>query len=337
MRGAASPLAHVALAALLAAGCGAETAQTTRPTPAPQRASTGPARVVPQPSALVQQGEARLQQGDAAGARTLFERAILKQPGDSRAQLDLGIASELTGDLPAAEVAYRKALDIQPDMAEALNNLGVLLRDRAALDDAIALLRRATQHNPGSAAAHMNLALALEDHGDLALAEREYREALRIAPAALTQANLGLLLLRRGDESAARRELREALSRAQGDHTALLAIGNGLRRAGDPKGALQAMQAAISAQSAPTPAMLAELALAQRAAGERAEAVMTLERVLDSDPRYAMAHYILGSMLASDGARERARKHLQRYLELEPQGPQAAQARERLRMLRAKP
>jgi protein O-GlcNAc transferase len=292
-----------------------------------------PARTVPEASALVQQAETYLQQGDGPGAEALLVRALREQPDDARAQLDLGIAKELQGDLPAAEGAYRAAIALQPDLAEALNNLGVLLRDRGTLDEAIVLLRRATEQNPSSAAAHKNLALALEDHGELEAAERAYRSALRLAADPLTQANLGLLLLKRGDASAARRELQLALAGEELDRPTLLAIGNGLRRAGDPQGALRAMESALEGAPEPTPALLSELALAQRAAGQRERALETLEQALARDPRYATAHYILGSMLASDGKRRQAMQHLERYLQLEPRGAQAGQARERLELL----
>jgi Flp pilus assembly protein TadD len=292
-----------------------------------------PKRSVPQASALVQQAETQLQEGDVSGAEALLLRALREQPDDARAQLDLGIAKELQDDLAGAEAAYRAAIALQPDLAEALNNLGVLLRDRGALDEAIVLLRRATEQNPGSAAAQKNLALAFEDHGELEAAERAYRTALRLGADPLTQANLGLLLLKRGDAPAARRELQLALTGETLDRPTLLAIGNGLRRAGDPQGALRAMESALQGASEPTPALLSELALAQRAAGQRERALQTLERALARDPRYATAHYILGSMLASDGKRREAKQHLQRYLELEPHGSQAAEARKRLALL----
>jgi Flp pilus assembly protein TadD len=291
------------------------------------------ARTVPQASELVKQAETHLQQGDGPGAEAVLLRALREQPDDARAQLDLGIAKELQGDLPGAEAAYRAAIGLRPDLAEALNNLGVLLRDRGALEESIALLRRASEQNPGSAAVHKNLALALEDKGELEAAERAYRSALRLAADPLTQANLGLLLLKRGDAPAARRELQLALAGEELDRPTLLAIGNGLRRAGDAPGALRAMESALEGAPEPTPALLAELALAQRAAGQREPALQTLERALARDPRYATAHYILGSMLASDGKHREAKQHLQRYLELEPRGAQASQARERLELL----
>jgi tetratricopeptide (TPR) repeat protein len=91
------------------------------------------------------------------------------------------------------------------------------------------------------------------------------------------------------------------------------------------------MQAAVQAGGEPaTPALLSELALAQRAAGKNAEAIATLEKALAIDEKLAIAHYLLGNMLASDQRFPEAAKHYQRYLKLAPDGEQAKQAKERL-------
>jgi Flp pilus assembly protein TadD len=299
--------------------------------------NNAPARAVPQASSLVKQGEAKLQAQDAPGAQALFEQAISADPKDARARLDLGIARELQEDTKGAEAAYRAAIELQPDLAEALNNLGVLLRDRGELDQAIDVLGRAARANPQSASAQANLGLALEDHGDAAGAERAYRAAIDIDPkAVMTRVNLGLLLIGRGDEGGAREQLGAALQGAQGNRPALVAIGNGLRRAGDAQGALQAMQAAVQGSPPATPAVRTELALAQRAAGDRDGAIATLEKVIAENANYATAHYVLGNMLAAEKRTADARKHFERYLALEPKGAQAAQARERLKVLKGK-
>lgn len=292
-------------------------------------------RPVPEASALVKEGEALLARDDAAGARASFERAIAESPDDARAHLDLGIALELLDDPEGAEHAYRRAIELQPDLAEGLNNLAVLQRTRGALDEALALLRRAIAANPRSAAAHGNLALALEDAGDLDGAERAYREALVHEPGAvMTRVNLGLLLVGRGDTREAVIELERARGQAEGDRAALLAIGNGLRRAGEPEAALGAMEAAVAADEDVTPALLAELALAQRAAGNRDEALATLDRALALDKGYATAHFLRATMLAGSGRVAEARKDYKRYLALEPEGPHAAKAREHLERLK---
>jgi superkiller protein 3 len=321
----------VAMLVMTTGACGGG-AETAPPAEHPDALlPDSPPRSVPKASDLVKQGEQKLQQDDPAGAQGLFERAIAEQPDDPRAHLDLGIALELQGDADGAEGSYRRAIELAPDLTEALNNLAVLLRLRGELDESVALLQRAIASDNRSAAAYTNLGLAQEDRGEMREAERAYRQALSLDDSALmTRVNLGLLLVRLGDVDGAREQLRKALPGAQGNRAALLAIGNGLRRAGDSAGAVQAMQAAVDADDEPTPALLSELALAQRADGDREAAIATLQAVLKSNPGYATAHYLLGNMLAGAGRFAQARKHYQRYLKLAPDGPHVARARERL-------
>ncbi len=93
------------------------------------------------------------------------------------------------------------------------------------------------------------------------------------------------------------------MTHASDNRAALVAIGNGLRRAGEASVAVEAMQAAIRADGGKaTPAVLSELALAQRAAGEREAAIASLQNALEIDENYAIAHYLIANMLA---ARER--------------------------------
>jgi superkiller protein 3 len=289
-------------------------------------------RRAPEASSAVREGEGKLQANDAAGAKVLFERALAENARDARAALDLGIANEMLEDLEGAETAYRKALDIDPDFAEAQNNLGVLLRDRGSLEEAVELLEHAAKTNADSPAAHQNLALALEDSNKFERAASEYQRTLELAPDdAMTRANYGLLLLRLDKKQDAARELGKALDQAK-ERAALLAIGNGLRRAGDADGAVRAMERAVAAGQ-PTPALLSELALAQRAAGQDAKAFATLQRALEVDPKYALAHYLMGNMYAADKKFAEAKQQFETYLKLAPAGDQAQNAKARLQML----
>lgn len=317
------------------AACGGGAAET-RPSASAADARLADAEsTAPEASALVRQGEAKLSQSDAAGAKELFQQALAQHPDDARAALDLGIANELLSDLPGAEAAYRRALKAKPDLSQAQNNLGVLLRERGELGEATSLLERAAAAAPESAAAQQNLALAYEDQNKLELAGKHYARALEIAPEdAMTRANYGLLLLKQKDSQAAVRELTRARQDAQGKRAALLAIGNGLRRAGASEEALLAMEQAVNAPGEPaTPALLSELALAQRSAGKRDEALASLRKALSLDEKYATAHYLMGNMLAADKKFGEAKQHYEQYLKLAPTGEQADRARERLAVI----
>jgi Tfp pilus assembly protein PilF len=323
------------LCLLIACGTTASRGETLQPRDSIDTALDDSRSPVPPASEQVRQGEKHLAANDIEKAQALFERAIRDNPNDARAHLDLGISLETRNDLEGAEREYRTAIAIQSDFAEALNNLGVLLRIKGHLDESISTSRKAVQYNRGTASGHMNLALALEDSGQLKQAEAEYREALRIEPSdAITRANLGLLLLKLKRSDSAIQELTTALPHASDNRAALVAIGNGLRRAGESSLAVQAMQAAIRAgDGKATPAILSELALAQRAAGEREAAITSLRNALEIDENYAIAHYLIANMLAATRKNDEAAKHYQIYLRLNPEGPQADRARERLKLV----
>lgn len=323
------------LGAMLLACASAPPAHGARVVPATEATESAP-RSPPVRSPRVRRAEALLAKGDAESARAAFEEALAEDARDVRALLGLGLAFEALGKASEAEDAYRRAITIEPSFAEAHNNLGLLLRARGADEEAIAELERALAADPRLASAQVNLALALEDAGRSDEAERAYAQAVALAPDdAMLRANRGLFLLARGDASAAVVELRSGLAKARGDRAALLALGNGLRRAQQPVDAVRALRMAIEAgDGKPTPALLSELALAENASGDAPAARASLTQALSIDPRYATAHYLLGSLDAAANDVRSARQHFERCIALEPRGPLADKARERLTALR---
>ncbi len=279
-----------------------------------------------------------LRSGDLPEAERLFRAAVAAAPEDPRAQLDLGLTLELQNRWIEAEQAYRATLALDPEFPEALNNLGVLLRDQERPEEAAAMLRRAVASEPRYGDAWLNLALALEESGDDGAARDAYREAVRHLPNdAAARANFGLLLVRLGENDPAAIELTRALrlARQSRDAATAAAVGNGLRRLGEGASAARALTLAIELNG-PTPALLAERALAENAAGDKAGAEASLAEALELDPAFATAHYLLGGLKAGRGAYAEAVAHYEAYLRLAPEGPQAARARERLAAARAR-
>lgn len=286
-------------------------------------------------SKATQRAERLLSDGQLAEARAVFEDAIAADAGDVRAHFGLGLSAELSGDADVAERAYRAALVLQPDLQEAANNLALLLREQGNLEEAIRLLKAASRRAPESASTHANLALALEDSGQMADALSAYNAALATdGSQVMTRVNFGLLLLQQERVAEAVQQLMLAQEGAAGNGPALSAIGSGLRRAGRASNAVPALQAAVAAgEERPSAALLSELALAQRAAGDRKAAIETLNRVVKMDARYGTAHYLLGNMHAGAKRFDSAAEHFARYLELEPEGPHALEAKKRLSMV----
>jgi tetratricopeptide (TPR) repeat protein len=144
-------------------------------------------------------------------------------------------------------------------------------------------------------------ACAAEDRADAAEAESLYRRALEIDPGlAAAMTNLGNLRHRAGDLAEARALYERALAHDPSQCEARYNLGNLLDDAGET-----------------------ELAIAE------------LRRVCQAMPDFADAHYNLGLTLARVGGAAQARRHLERYLELDGHSEWAGRARDYLTQLAA--
>lgn len=110
------------------------------------------------------------------------------------------------------------------------------------------LFAAAVRENPGSEIAHNNLGMALFAQGHLAEAVREYREALRLLPAAVAPlANLAVLEERQGDLPGARRDFEETLRRLPTHAIAAVHLARLALAEGDRAGAARRLDALFAA------------------------------------------------------------------------------------------
>ncbi len=165
---------------------------------------------------LVNAAEFRFKELDSAGARALLEKALGKDPGESRAHLLLGIDDFRAGRAAAAMEQLEKTIQRNPysdegyyylamsqfslgRTAEAERNLyyiwpdsayfparefhlGRLALSRKDYENAIGLFRRALASNAADLLARHALAVALRESGDRAAAEREITALESIDP-----------------------------------------------------------------------------------------------------------------------------------------------------------
>ncbi len=154
-------------------------------------------------------------------------------------------------------------------------------------------------HEPPSAYRAFLEACAAEDRGELGTAEALYERAIGLdSSLASAHTNLGNLRYRRGELTAARSAYERALEHEPEQPEARYNLGNLLEDLGET-----------------------ELAIAE------------LRRVVWARPDFADAHYNLGLALARVGGTLQARKHLERYLELDHESEWAGRARGVLRGL----
>ncbi|MFN8061542.1 MAG: FG-GAP-like repeat-containing protein [Vicinamibacterales bacterium] len=84
-----------------------------------------------------------LQSGDAAGAVSLLEAIVSREPGNGRAWRALGQAHLAAKSLEAADKAFHRALEVEPGMPMPLYNLGVVAALAGRTDEAFAWLGKA--------------------------------------------------------------------------------------------------------------------------------------------------------------------------------------------------
>ncbi|HXJ01058.1 MAG TPA: tetratricopeptide repeat protein [Micropepsaceae bacterium] len=159
-------------------------------------------------------GLAAAGEGQHLDAIAHFQRALQKNPGDSRALLALGNIAMAVGHAAVAENSFLRALEQEPDQRDVRVNYANLLRSQGRTDEAIALIKPALERNPKDIELWLTQGATTRQAGDRKMAEIFYSEALRLSPGhAMALRNLGELLLERGARDEVRALCEEVLAR----------------------------------------------------------------------------------------------------------------------------
>ncbi len=237
-----------------------------------------------------------LDEGAAAEAAAAVERYLALRPGEERALRLAFDAYRALGD--EAKVAELQAQLAETGMASGLAvtvfNEGAHATQAGDLEKAITKFREALRLDPELVQAHAALATVFYN------LER-YDEALEAANAVIEIDPSHLQGLR----------MRFLVHDAQNDQTAVLASFEAYSEV-DPEGAADVLY------------QRADLDFRD---GQTDRARAALLKVLELFPDMARAHYTLGLTYASSDT-AKARKHLERFIELAPDDPEVAAAKE---------
>lgn len=339
-------LALLLVAAALA-GCGPSTpppnaGDKDKPppldTPPPATASaSGSATPPPAPTASGDKGKGMkaLEAGDLAGAKTAFEAAQKANPKDAEVVYYLGLVAEKSGDKAGAERGYREALKMKPDLDAAATNLGALLVEAGKVDDAITVLKGAIARRPDAGELRLNLAVALAQKGDQAAATKEFDEAVKLQgkdPIYLVTYAQWLGQWKQTDAAVAK--LKAASALAGQDVGVLASIGFEMKNVGAFADCVTVLDKAVGLKDA------AELrtyrALCKLGNKDKAGSLADLEAAVKKEPSYGPAHFYLGGRYADAGKWAEVIQEYEAYLKIEPKGPLAKQAEERIKRAKTK-
>ena len=103
-------------------------------------------------------GLAALDKGDLAGARALFEEALVKVPGYADAENNIGVIYYRQGNVALAQQLWQKVASYQPRYAIAQYNLGIVYYDEKEYASAVPFFLKAIENGKNLIEAYVMLA-----------------------------------------------------------------------------------------------------------------------------------------------------------------------------------
>lgn len=283
------------------------------------------------------EGAAALRAGDYATARTHLETALEKDAELAPAYGVLALTLVGLEDYTAAVAAAEKALELRPGEPNALNaryDAYRALGDEAKAKEAGDALAASGQ-NAEAAKLVYNEGVEANNAKDRVNAIKSFEEAARLDPT-LTEAYDALSGLyyseQRFDESAAAAE--RVLESDPSNLKALKIRYESYRALKDTEKAQEALVDLASMD----PDIGADAFYNQGVgffnAGQTEEALASFNQALAVDADHARTHYSMALCYANTGDNANARKHLEKFVELAPDDPDAATAREMIQYLK---
>lgn len=222
-----------------------------------------------------------------------------------------------------ARTVYLRALERDPEDLGIRVNLASLLEKLEDYEAAADHLRTLLQRVPGTAAWHSQLGDILSAQGRHADAVAEYREASRIVPRlASPHVRTGRTFARMGKFPDAITELRRALEINPGSAEASLILASSLEEQGSLEEAAEAYRRTLQIDPGNVVAHI-KLGRTLRTQGDLVGAGEQYRQLLQIDPTLSTAHYGLALALVKQGKTVEAVEHYREALRLTPDWPPA--------------
>ncbi len=275
-----------------------------------------------------------------------------------------GVEAQRMGDLDLAVAKYRQAAEMDPELAAphtALAGVALIREDwetaAAEAEAAIAVdpedvramqIRFDAYRNLGQEAKASEAAAALREVGDLdaaaarifnegvdaytagnlAMAQSKFQQVVQLSPDMVAPyVALAQISLTQGSPAEAVAMAQSALEREPDDTRALKVAFDGARLTGDTDTAAQALDRLVELEPQWVTTTVFQHATRLIDENKPEAAAFELEYVVKADPEMARAHFLLGVALFNSGDTEEGRNHLQIFIGLAPDNPDAEIAR----------
>jgi tetratricopeptide (TPR) repeat protein len=282
------------------------------------------------------EGVTALQGGDKATARAKFEEAMAIDPEMPQPYSVLGSLYLEAKEYDKAIEASQKLLELSPDDPAAL----VVLYDaHTAKGDAATagqFLDRLSTAGGGTDAAIrvFNAGADAARAGNLDTAITLFGKAIEIDPElAPAHAAVARLLLARERYQEAVTAAEKALELDPGMTEVQRTRYEAYRSLGQEDKAREVFEELASADPDGLADTLYERGRAAFQGGDTTAAVQALEQAVQAKPDHARAHYMLGLSYANSGDNAKAKQHLQKFVELAPNDPEASTAQEMIKYM----
>lgn len=247
----------------------------------------------------INEAEQDIDKRDYASAEALLKQAVAEAPENYSAWYDLGFVYHAMGRRDDSITAYRKSVAAKPDVFETNLNLGLALAD-SGQPGAEQYLRAATKLTPisnpadGKKRAWVGLGHLLEASKPDEAASA-YQQASLADPKDLEPHLLAATLLEKGHSAEAEKEYQQALALAPGSADALAALTNFYmrqRRFADAEALLRKL-VAVHPNDATTHMQLGRMLAI---AGKTEDGISELETGLKLDPSDSQAQHDLADL-----------------------------------------
>ena len=291
-------------------------------------------RIVYSPSERVfNEGVVALQAGDMATAKTSFLSALEKNAKMAAAHSALAGVYLHEKDYQSALDSIHSYMELQPDDPNAffmLYDAHSGLGNQAEADAALEALKKADKGGDTVALIY-NAGVAAVKVGNYTTAKARFLEALELDPS-LTAAlsALAVIFTRDGDYQQAVEYAEKHLAVEPGHQRSLRIRWDAYRELGDEEKAAIAFKDLAAADPKVLAIELYNKGNDLFESGDTAAAIAEFERVIEIDPENARAHYRLGVCHVGAGNTDKAKMHLQKFIEMAPDDPEMGTAKDML-------